>query len=329
MRRLVSLFSQAQQALSMYRCADCVELLQQLPPMHFRSAHVSQLIGKAYYERNEYRPALLAYREMIRLEPFRLQGLETLSTALWHLKKDRQLSALSQQVVDIDKFAPETWCVVGNCFSLQKEPDTAIRYFKRALQIDPSFTYAHTLCGHEQVNNEDLEQAVASFRQALLSNDRHYNAWYGLGSIFFRQERVELATYHFRRAMQINPASSVLHCYLAMSLHAQGTSVKTDEALVVLSQACERDAKNPQLHFQRAHILVAIGELQEALTALHVVKEHAPKEPHVYALLGQVHQQLGDVQEAILHLNIAIDLDPKQASSLKVLMERIDEPTSL
>ena len=40
---------------------------------------------------------------------------------------------------------------MGNCFSLQKEPDTAIRFFQRALQVDPSYTYAHTLCGHEQV----------------------------------------------------------------------------------------------------------------------------------------------------------------------------------
>lgn len=58
---------------------------------------------------------------------------------------------MSVKVSEIDKFCPETWCVVGNCFSLQKEPDTAIRFFQRALQIDPTYTYAHTLCGHEQV----------------------------------------------------------------------------------------------------------------------------------------------------------------------------------
>lgn len=59
-----------------------------------------------------------------------------------------------------------------------------------------------------------MEKAVASFRAAILCNDRHYNAWYGLGTIFFRQERFELSEYHFRRAIQINPNSSVLHCYL-------------------------------------------------------------------------------------------------------------------
>jgi len=105
--------------------------------------------------------------------------------------------------------------VVGNCFSLQREPDVAIRYFQRALQIDPAFTYAHTLCGHELVSNEDLDRAMKSFRTAILYDDRHYNAWFGLGCIFSRQEKLELAEYHFRRALGINSGSSALISHLS------------------------------------------------------------------------------------------------------------------
>ena len=130
----------------------------------------------------------------------------------------------------MDKNCPQTWCVVGNCFSLQREPEVALKFFLRALQvinertlisrrtilylrvdfcillvvlivdqitfivkrlllyfyyslsiifyqIDPCFTYAHTLYGHELANNEDLDKAVQSFRHSLLHDDRHYNAW--------------------------------------------------------------------------------------------------------------------------------------------------------
>jgi tetratricopeptide (TPR) repeat protein len=125
------------------------------------------------------------------------------------------------QMVELDKFAPETWCVVGNCFSLQKEHDVALRFFQRALQLDPSYTYAHTLCGHELVNNEDLEKASSSFRLAIMNDERHYNAWYGLGSVYCRQEKYALAEHHFRRALNINNASSVLKCFLSIVLHSQ------------------------------------------------------------------------------------------------------------
>lgn len=72
------------------------------------------------------------------------------------------------------------------------------------------------------------------------------------------------------------------------------------------------------MHFQRAHILVAVGNLEEAKLELLVVEEHAPREPPVHALLGQVYHRLGELQLAIRHLNIAMDLDPKETTSLKV-----------
>ena len=42
--------------------------------------------------------AQLALREMLRLEPFRVRGTEILSTTLWHLKREKELCALAQQV---------------------------------------------------------------------------------------------------------------------------------------------------------------------------------------------------------------------------------------
>jgi len=67
---------------------------------------------------------------------------------------------------------------MGNYFSLQKEHDVAIRYFQRAIQIDSLFAYAYTLLGHEYVLIDELDKALAAFRNALRLDVRHYNAWY-------------------------------------------------------------------------------------------------------------------------------------------------------
>ena len=99
----------------------------------------------------------------------------------------------------------------------------------------------------------------------------------------------------------------------------------TVEALEVLSQACKVDPKNPQLHYQRAHVLIALGRREDAVLALEVVLTLAPREPPVYSLLGQVQQGLGTelhdsslIQEALRNFNIAISLDPKEGTALKV-----------
>lgn len=71
------------------------------------------------------------YRAMFRAEPHRMEGLDLYSTALWHMKKEVELSYLAQQVTDFDRLSREAWCVAGNCFSLQKEHDTALTFFQR------------------------------------------------------------------------------------------------------------------------------------------------------------------------------------------------------
>jgi anaphase-promoting complex subunit 3 len=63
--------------------------------------------------------------------------MEIYSTILWHLRKEVGLSHLAQQLVDADKMSPQAWCALGNCFSLQKEHQTAIKFFQRVRDHSP------------------------------------------------------------------------------------------------------------------------------------------------------------------------------------------------
>mmetsp|Transcript_19242 Transcript_19242/g.32776 ORF Transcript_19242/g.32776 Transcript_19242/m.32776 type:complete len:129 (-) Transcript_19242:504-890(-) len=128
---------------------------------------------------------------MLKLEPYRLEGLEYYSTCLWHLKKQVDLCHLTSYALERNMQAPETWCILGNNYSLQKEHELAHKYFARAVQHDPYFSYAHTLCGHEFLENEDFEQAKKCYLDALKADERHYNAWFGLGNIAKMQEKYD------------------------------------------------------------------------------------------------------------------------------------------
>ena len=105
---------------------------------------------------------------------------------------------------------------MGNCFSLQKEHDCAIKFLQRAIQLDPDFTYAYTLLGHEYVLTEELDKGLSCFRTSIRLDSRHYNAWYGIAMIYYKQENYPIAEKHFLKALQINPKNSVLLCHLAV-----------------------------------------------------------------------------------------------------------------
>uniref|UniRef100_A0A7S2RLV0 Uncharacterized protein n=1 Tax=Mucochytrium quahogii TaxID=96639 RepID=A0A7S2RLV0_9STRA len=309
--------------LSQYCCSEAIESFSTLPPEQLETGWVQQQKGKACFEMADYRGATEAFEKMRRYAPDRTAGLEVYSTNLWHLKEEVQLCYLAQEALALDKRSPESWCAIGNCFSLQKEHDVAIKFFQRALQIDPSFTYAYTLSGHEYVSNEDFEKAVACYRHAIRTDSRHYNAWYGLGTIYYRQEKYDLAEYHFRRAISINPRSSVLYCYLGMVLHA---SQKCEEALNMLQRASALEPSNPQAKFQRALVLRTMECYEAALEELEAVRNFAPRESSVHFLMGKICKQLDKKDEAMLHFTTALDLDPKDSNLIKLAIDKLDTP---
>ncbi|GLE10439.1 hypothetical protein PINS_up022540 [Pythium insidiosum] len=257
---LLNSFGQIYLKMSVYRCREALDLLGQLPAEHRASSWALQQVGRAHFELADYNQANDAFQQLFRTEPSRMGGLDVYSTTLWHLKKEVELSYLAQRATTFDKLSPEAWCAAGNCFSLQKEHDTALSFFQRAIQLDPFFTYAYTLSGHEYVANEDFEKAISCYRHAIRIDPRHYNAWYGLGTIYYRQEKFEFAEYHFRRALEINPRSSLLHCFLGMVLHS---TQQFDEALDTLAVAGELQPLNPQARFQRANVLITLHRFDE------------------------------------------------------------------
>nr|CAH7762294.1 unnamed protein product [Callosobruchus chinensis] len=155
---------QAYLELSRYDCTAAIDRLHRLPRNQFDTAWVLSLLGVAYFEQPDYEMAVKYFGQVHDKEPHRLAYMDLYSTALWHLQREVALSALAQDLINIDRNSPVTWCASGNCFSLHKEHDTAIKFFQRAVQVNPNFPYAYTLLGHEYITTEELDKAMSCFR---------------------------------------------------------------------------------------------------------------------------------------------------------------------
>ncbi|XP_030570011.1 cell division cycle protein 27 homolog [Drosophila novamexicana] len=299
--------------LSAFQCKAAIMHLEgTIPKHHLSSSWVQSLIGMCRYELRDYEAAVLIFKRIHETEPCRLDYMEIYSTSLWHLQKEVALSALAQDLIAQDKRSPVTWCVAGNCFSLHKEHETAIKFFKRAVQVDPDFVYSYTLLGHELVLTEEFDKAMDYFRAAVVRDPRHYNAWFGIGTIYSKQEKYELAELHYVKALKINTQNSVILVHIgAMQFFMQ----KKDLALQTLNTAATIDPKNPLARFHRGSIYFSLGKYQEALRELEELKEIVPKESVVFYLIGKIHKTLGNMDLALMHFSWATDLDPKGANN--------------
>ena len=250
LRDIVRKCARAYRALSLYSCQEALREIDTLPSEVQCSPWALDIVSRAFYEMANYVLARRAFQALLKVEPYTLQSMEMYSTLLWHLGDPPALSHLSQHLIAIDREAPQPWIAAGNCFSVQKDHDEAMRCFRRATQIDPGCAYAWTLCGYEAIEMEEYDRAIAFYRTAIRTDARHYNAWYGMGLVYLKTGKPKYAEHHFRRAAEINPTNAVLLCCIGM---------------VSLSHSCQAAS-------QRLTLLVGARTIRRCCAGPHVLR---------------------------------------------------------
>ena len=319
--QLLNIFSEIIKKISNYDCAAALELLlKKIPQSQFKSCFVYTLIGRCYFELAKYKEAENYYNLSLLLDPSYLTGLEYFSSVLWHLKDQFKCCNLAHLCLEQCQFAPETWVVLGNTFSLQKEHETAIKFFNRATQINPAFAYSYTLAGHEYVDNENFTEANNCFKKALAFDERQVNAWWGLGNIQLKEQNYSEAIKLFKKCLSINNHSAVLHFYLGTA-YLQNKDIKNALNNLIIAQ--NLDQKNPMIQYQVANIYMNQGKNEEALNILKDLEENMPKEAPIYISIGKIYKNKKEYKKALDYFNKAIDLDPKDSNLAKTLIERL------
>ena len=319
--QLLNIFSEIIKKISNYDCAAALELLlKKIPQSQFKSCFVYTLIGRCYFELAKYKEAENYYNLSLLLDPSYLTGLEYFSSVLWHLKDQFKCCNLAHLCLEQCQFAPETWVVLGNTFSLQKEHETAIKFFNRATQINPAFAYSYTLAGHEYVDNENFTEANNCFKKALAFDERQVNAWWGLGNIQLKEQNYSEAIKLFKKCLSINNHSAVLHFYLGTA-YLQNKDIKNALNNLIIAQ--NLDQKNPMIQYQVANIYMNQGKNEEALKILKDLEENMPKEAPIYISIGKIYKNKKEYKKALDYFNKAIDLDPKDSNLAKTLIERL------
>ncbi|KAM3164401.1 TPR-like protein [Lachancea thermotolerans] len=303
-----------------YDCYKAVRILNELP-QHILTAMpwVLSALGKLHFELVNYEMSKKYFAALRELQPFRIADMEIFSTLLWHLNDTTGLSHLCHELLEVNRLAPETWCCIGNLFSLKKDHEESIKAFQRSTQLDPSFTYAYTLQGHEYSSNDAFDTAMTCYRKALGSNPQHYNAHYGLGMCCLKLGQYEECLLHFEKARSINPVNVILICCCGVALEKLSHQEK---ALQYYDLACELQPVSSLALFKRAQLLLAMGKYNFALENFEKLVTIAPDEATIHFLLGQLYQIVGRKQDAVKELTIAMNLDPKGSQLIKSALEK-------
>ncbi|KAF9286016.1 anaphase-promoting complex subunit cdc27 [Mortierella alpina] len=338
---IIRIMARAYGLLALNKFTESLAEFLSLPSEHLLSGWVQCQIAKTRFGMEEYASAAQYFRRARELEPSLHRDMEMYSTCLWHLRDDMALSALAKELKDSNRLSPQAWCALGNAYSRRHENDQALKCFQRAIQLHDRFAYAHTLSGHEYADLEEYDKAQTEYRAAMSIDPRHYYAWYGeyggqlaarigsgygMGMIFDKMGKNDLALIHYKEAQKLNPSSGVL-LYRVGTIQEKMNRIT--EALRSFEEALSLDPNNVAARYHKAKVQADLEQFEESLKELEVVKKHRHNEPNVFMLQGKILMKMGNKELALKYLTWALDLDSKSSHAIRDLIEKVDQDANV
>eukprot|EP00850_Spirogloea_muscicola_P002061 SM000008S22150 [mRNA] locus=s8:2373:4612:- [translate_table: standard] len=193
-------FFVASALLEMQRNTEALSSYQQLAGggQFPGSRYIAAQTATAYYNLRDFEEAELRFEALLRDDPYRLDAIDTYSNILYVREAFSTLSYLAHKAVLLDKYRPETCCIIGNYYSLKAQHEKAVMYFQRALKLNRHYLSAWTLMGHEYMEMRNTPAAIDAYRHAVDINPLDYRAWYGLGQTYEILAMPFYALYYYR-----------------------------------------------------------------------------------------------------------------------------------
>eukprot|EP01065_Artemidia_motanka_P043538 TRINITY_DN6052_c1_g1_i2.p1 TRINITY_DN6052_c1_g1~~TRINITY_DN6052_c1_g1_i2.p1 ORF type:complete len:469 (+),score=85.78 TRINITY_DN6052_c1_g1_i2:64-1470(+) len=193
-----------------YRTEAAVSRYVMLRGVYPRAVNVLAGLSAAAYDAEDVALSKSVFEEMLHIDPHRIQDMDRYSTLLYTSCNNDGLANLAHRLFDLNPYAAETMCVLGNLYSMQTCSEKAITYFQKAVQINPDFATAWTLLGHEYSPYQrgvNTRACIFSYQRAVHIDKRDYRAWLGLAQIYFSEYGPPnmAPDYYAQKCMKLRP----------------------------------------------------------------------------------------------------------------------------
>ncbi|KAJ7070645.1 hypothetical protein C8F01DRAFT_1107182 [Mycena amicta] len=245
--------------------------------------------AQGLYNMHQFESADKQFDHILSADPYRIDDFDILADILYAVENKEKLSNIAQFCMVLNKNRPETCYLLGCHYSLRLEHEKSVKYFRRATELDRTFSAAWTMMGIEYIEMENPQAAIESFRRAVDVNPKDYRAWSHLGKAYATLTMYSYALYYTTRAMRLRPDEA--ECWEDLA-HIWELMGRAETAIVCLKQALESEAPHPlQVYLRLATLLSSVDDMaaaafyaEEAVSMGKIVK--APADQFAKALLA-------------------------------------------
>ena len=211
--------------------------------------------GESLLRLEKYPEAVANYEQVLRLEPDNSLALVKRCQAHLPLQQYQQAIADCQALLEVDDnwgdLTPALpWYLIGEAFNKEEKLEEALKYYERAIQVNPDYSLAFVAKCRLLSQFEKYEPALESCHQALEINGDWGNsnpaiAWVNIARIQTEQAKVATKSKQYQQG--------------------QGFY---QQALIAYDRSLAYNSQDAQIWTERGVILEILGKYEQAIDSL-------------------------------------------------------------
>ena len=263
-------------------------------------------LGLAYWERNDYPRALVAFQRAVKVAPRSAEAHNWLGVALSEKSDLPGAIAELRKAVALDPKYGRAYTNLGSVLAKSGDFTEAVAVFQKALTLEPNSVAAHLNLGMALREKGDLDAALEHLRPVAAADPANASTQYELGQTLRQRGDLTDAVGAFEKALAIEPELREAYYALGMALKQQSASLRKPSSS---ANSLADDL------YERGRDSAARGELNAGREALVEALRRDDNHAGAHNLLGFILGQQGDLPAALAHLERAVALQRESAEA--------------
>ena len=273
------------------------------------------LLGNIYLGQQKFADAQAAYESLVKAEADNPAGYFRLGYLYRVRKQYDQALKYFDRALAINPNLMDAFSNVVMVHGAQKQFDQALERCDRQLKLvadtPAAAAIVYNLMGSVQTATGNINAAEEAFKAAVGKNPDYMQPYYSLAGLYLREKKEDKALDQFKALLEVNPKQPIPHVMIGIISDAQK---KFDVSEKHYRAALEINPKLAPAANNLAYILADTDKnLNEALMLAQTARERMPEDPNVMDTLGWVYFKKGLYDSAIREFRDSLTKSPDSA----------------
>jgi len=171
-------------------------------------------------------------------------------------------------------------------------------------RVSDALTYLEK--GESFLNNQDYDNAIREFKQAIETNDRNFKSYYLVGRAYYKKGNYENAKDYLLKAIGLNKYDFSSNVLLAVVFENLG---EYNKAIFQYENAKDLKPGDFGVHYGLGRTFYKVGNIYKSLNELLIANEKNPGNFEINFILGKIYYDKGDFQNSLKYFEFCKTID--------------------